>query len=71
MELLDKSAVSYVMVLTKTDEMKGHEIEASVAATAAEARKHTPALAEIFPTSSLKNKGLEDLRTHIAGLRQQ
>src|SRR5580692_2775312 len=47
MELLDKSAVSYVLVLTKTDEMKPAEIEASVAVTAAEAAKHTPALAEI------------------------
>ena len=68
MELLDKSAVSYILVLTKTDEMKLHEIEAMIATVGAEARKHTPALAEIFATSSLKAKGLEALKTHLATL---
>ena len=68
MELLDKSAVSYILVLTKTDEMKPAEIEAAIAAVGAEARKHTPALAEIFATSALKAKGLDALKAHLGTL---
>jgi GTP-binding protein len=68
MELLDKSAVSYILVLTKTDEMKAPEIEAAIATAGAEARKHTPALAEIFATSALKAKGLDSLKTHLGML---
>jgi GTP-binding protein len=68
MELLDKSAVSYILVLTKTDEMKAPEIEAAIATAGAEARKHTPALAEIFATSALKAKGLDALKTHLGRL---
>ena len=41
---------------------------ATLDGVAAEAKKHTAALAEIFPTSSLKAKGMEPLRTHLAAL---
>jgi GTP-binding protein len=68
MELLDRAAVSYGMVLTKTDELKPHEIDAALTAVAAEARKHTPALAEIHATSSRNGDGLVGLRQSIAKL---
>ena len=68
MELLDRTAVSYGLVLTKTDELKPNEIDTALTAVAAEARKHTPALAEIHATSSRNGDGLVGLRQSIAKL---
>ncbi len=68
MELLDRAAVSYGMVLTKTDELKPAAIDAALTAVAAEARKHTPALAEIHATSSRNGDGLVGLRQSISRL---
>ena len=68
MELLDRAAVSYGLVLTKTDELDPHEIETALSTAIAEAKRHTAALAEIHATSSHKAKGLEALKTSIAGL---
>ena len=68
MELLDRAAVSYALVLTKADEQSAAGLDKVVAAVSAEARTHTAALVELFPTSSLKNKGLEALREHLAAL---
>ena len=68
MELLDRAAVSYALVLTKADEQSPAGLDKVVAAVSAEAKTHTAALVELFPTSSLKNKGLEPLREHLAAL---
>ena len=68
MELLDKTAVSYALVLTKADEQKPGALETISAAVAQEAARHTAALAEQFVTSSLKNQGLEALKEHLAAL---
>ena len=68
MELLDRAAVSYVLVLTKADEQDQAGLDMVMQAASAEAKTHTAALAELFPTSSLKNKGLEPLREHLAAL---
>src|ERR1700748_3651289 len=46
MELLDRAAVSYEMVLTKTDEQDPAEAEAILAAVSAEGRQPNGALAE-------------------------
>jgi GTP-binding protein len=68
MELLDRAAVSYELVLTKTDEQKPAETEAIRTAVAAEARKHTAALAEMAATSSLSGAGIDVLRSQLAAL---
>ena len=68
MELLDRAAVSYALVLTKADEQNATGLDKIVAQTSAEAKTHTAALVELFPTSSLKNRGLEPLRDHLAAL---
>ena len=68
MDLLDKAAVSYGLVLTKGDELKPAQREAVCAAAAQEAAKHTAALAEVQLTSALKGDGIEGLRTHLAAL---
>jgi GTP-binding protein len=61
MELLDRAAVSYELVLTKCDEQDPSEAEAILAAVSAEGRKHTAALAEMAVTSSLSGAGIDGL----------
>ncbi len=70
MNLLDQTAVSYGLVLTKGDELKVSEREPALAAASAAAVKHTAALAEIQLTSSLKGDGIAALRTHLAAFAQ-
>ena len=68
MELLDRAAVSYELVLTKCDEQKPAMIAPVLAAIAAEARKHTAALAETAVTSALTGAGIDVLRGQLAAL---
>jgi len=68
MELLDRAAVSYGVVLTKADELKPAGIETVLRETAAEARRHTAALEEIHATSSRDGTGVVELRQSIAAL---
>jgi GTP-binding protein len=70
MDLLDRTAVSYALVLTKGDELKPDAREAALAAARAEAGKHTAALAEIQLTSALTGEGIPALRTHLAALAE-
>lgn len=68
MELLDKAAVSYCLVLTKTDTLSPKELDQTFAKVHDAARKHTAAYPEILATSSYKNSGLDGLRTHLMAL---
>jgi GTP-binding protein len=68
MELLDRAAVSYGIVLTKADELKPAGIAAVLARTAAEAHRHTAALEEIHATSSRDGTGIPELRQSLAAL---
>jgi len=68
MELLDKAAVSYGLVLTKADELKAAERPKALAAAGQEAARHTAALAEVQLTSALKGDGITGLRMHLAAL---
>jgi GTP-binding protein len=70
MDLLDRAAVSYGLVLTKADELKTEGREAARAAAAAEAARHTAALAAVSLTSALDGTGLAELRTGLAALAQ-
>lgn len=65
MEMLDQAGVAYRVVLTKIDKVKNEEREHALAETAAILKKHPAAFPEILPTSSSKNKGIEDLRAAI------
>lgn len=65
MEMLDKAAVSYRLVLTKSDKIKASELAAVRARTEAEARKHPAAHPEIIATSSEKGGGIPDLRAAV------
>ena len=70
MELLDRAAVSYVLVLTKADELKTGEQPKALEAAAIEAAKHTAALAQVQLTSALTGTGIPELRAHLAALAQ-
>jgi len=68
MALLDKSAVTFQAVLTKTDKVKDGALEKILSQVRSELAKHPTAFPEIILTSSEKNTGIDDLRAIIAGL---
>ena len=68
MVLLDKAAVSYQVVLTKTDKIKPPAVRKLEAATLAALKRHPAAFPEIVATSSEKRTGLGELYAAIAGL---
>lgn len=65
MELLDKAAVSYQLVLTKGDKLKPTQLAAIHAQVAEDARKHPAAHPEIIATSAEKGIGIPELRAAV------
>ncbi|WP_420141447.1 ribosome biogenesis GTP-binding protein YihA/YsxC [Sphingomonas sp.] len=65
MDMLDQAAVSYRLVLTKSDKIKATALDAVRAATIAEARKHPAAHPEVLATSSEKGGGIPELRAAV------
>ena len=65
MAMLDEAAVSYRIVLTKVDKIKQDELDAVLAATGAEARKHSAAYPQVHVTSSETKLGIEELRAAV------
>lgn len=65
-KLLDKAAVSYQIVLTKTDKIKAAGVPRLVEETLAKIKKRPAAFPGIVVTSSEKAEGIEDLRAAIA-----
>jgi GTP-binding protein len=68
MKNLDSAAVSYQLVLTKTDRLGAADVARAVAAAEAVARKHGAAHPEVLPTSSETGFGIGELRTEIAAV---
>lgn len=68
LDLLDKSAVPFQVVLTKADKLRRGEAEAVLAQVRAALQKHPAAYPELVVTSSEKGEGIEALRAIIAGL---
>lgn len=68
MKLLDEAAVSYQLVLTKTDKISAHALAEVLSRTAETAAKHPAAHPVIVPTSSETGAGIETLRAFAAGL---
>jgi GTP-binding protein len=64
--LLDKAAVSYQIVLTKTDKIKDAGVPRLMAETLEKIKKHPAAFPEIIATSSEKTDGIDTLRHAIA-----
>ncbi len=63
---LEKSAVSYQVVLTKADQIAGPALAALITATLAALKKRAAAFPEIIATSSRKGEGIPELRAAIA-----
>jgi GTP-binding protein len=65
MDMLDKAAVSYHLVLTKADKIKATELDAVTQRTTDSARKRPAAHPTIFVTSSEKMMGIAELRAAV------
>jgi GTP-binding protein len=65
MTLMDKSAVSYQLVLTKIDKLKRQELEQVMSATLDEIAKHPAAFPELIATSAEKRTGMDELRQAV------
>ena len=68
MELLDRAAVTYQLVLTKSDDVKPRALDAKRDEVAAIARKHPAAYPEVATTSSNSGLGIDALRASLAAL---
>lgn len=68
LDLLDQSAVSYQIVLTKHDELKAGDRAAVLAETTAALAKRPAAYPEIIFTSSHSGEGIATLRCAVARL---
>jgi GTP-binding protein len=68
---LDKAAVNYRIVLTKSDQVTATELGKRIAATQAALAKHPAAYPEVLPTSSRSGAGIPELRAAIARLLQE
>lgn len=67
--LLDRSAVTFQVVMTKADKVNRATREANVAQVMQALQKHPAAYPEIVVTSSEKGEGVETLRAIIATLQ--
>ncbi len=65
MSMLDSAAISYRIVLTKTDKIKASDLAAVETDTMAKLRKHVAAYPDLSVTSAEKRGGIEDLRTAV------
>ncbi len=67
MRMLDETAVSYRVVLTKADKIKASALEAVATKTAEEMAKHPAAYPELHITSAEKGMGIAELRAAVLG----
>ncbi len=68
MDMLDKAAVTYQIVLTKIDKISAKELDRVILATNEKVAKHTAAHVLVLKTSSEKNLFLDDLKAEVAEL---
>jgi GTP-binding protein len=68
MEMLDRTAVPYVVVLTKADKVKAADLDRIRRDTQAGLKKHPAAFPDIHVTSSEKGTGIAELRASLAAL---
>jgi GTP-binding protein len=66
MDLLDKAAVSYQIVLTKIDKIKPPAVQSIMRATLEKVRNRPAAFPEILATSSEQGTGIQALKEAIA-----
>ncbi|GAA4128349.1 ribosome biogenesis GTP-binding protein YihA/YsxC [Aminobacter aganoensis] len=64
--LLDKAAISYQIILTKTDKIKAAGVPRLIEETLLKIKKRAAAFPVVLATSSEKNEGMDELREAIA-----
>lgn len=68
MDMLDKAAVTYQIVLTKADKISEKALQKVLNETKEIVDKHAAAYSSVLATSSEKKQGLDELRYEIASL---
>ena len=68
MKLMDDSAVSWAVVLTKVDKIKSEQLQKICDKTQQEISLHVAAYPHIWKTSSQTGAGIADLRAHLVSL---
>ncbi|CAO3405842.1 ribosome biogenesis GTP-binding protein YihA/YsxC [Azospirillum largimobile] len=68
MDMLDRTAVPYVVVLTKADKVKAADLDKVRRDTELGLKKHPAAFPDIHVTSSEKGTGIAELRASLAAL---
>ena len=68
MDMLDKAAVTYQIILTKTDKISQTALDKISRETESKIAKRAAAYVKILATSSEKNVGIESVRAEIASL---
>ncbi len=68
MKMLDKAAVAYRIILTKADEPKPADLNTVRAQTEDTIKKHPAAFPTIYPASSWKMEGIDDIHRTILSL---
>jgi GTP-binding protein len=68
MSLLDSSAVTFQVVMTKADKLRGTELDTILDQVRGELKRHPAAFPELILTSSEKGEGIATLRATIANL---
>lgn len=69
MDLLDKAAVNYRIILTKCDKVEGKERDAVLKSITETIKKHPAAYPVAFASSAESGEGIPELRAAIIGLR--
>jgi GTP-binding protein len=65
MTILDKAAMSYQLVLTKSDKIKPSALAATIAAVEAVAKTHVAAFPQVLATSAETGAGIPELRAAV------
>ncbi|MBR1778171.1 MAG: YihA family ribosome biogenesis GTP-binding protein [Alphaproteobacteria bacterium] len=68
MAILDKAAVVFQVVLTKTDKISANALQKMLYQTQTAIENHTAAYPVLFPTSSETKSGIPELRAELASL---
>lgn len=68
MKLMDEAAVSWAVVLTKTDKLKPAQAQQIYDKTQQEISRHVAAFPHVWTTSSQTGAGIAELRAHLASL---
>jgi GTP-binding protein len=71
LKTLDKSAVSYQVVLTKADQVKAAELEKHISETTAALARHPAAFPDVLVTSSRSGAGMAELRAAMVRLLRE